>query len=308
MSKSSAYWKKRFEILEEASNAYGIDAYRRIESAFEQAEREIQSEIEKWYGRFAKNNNVSIEEISGTLYGSSGTLIKIGSELYHRFGPYYFDNAAPTVEFDPEEALTYEQKHDVEVTVSELGYAGIDKSKLKYLWVEGNSIPTADTINTNGTLFGQSASDAVFGTEQVIVDTIRTPEGETGPNWYLWILSVDNLGYSRVTGSGEFRIDNAKPVMMVTTGSSASIEEPCITTDVTVTINETHAGLVTGATNYQYYLSTSADSLSGGSPINYTPGTPFTIGENITGRRYLLIKAIKDEADNQSDLTVSSNS
>ncbi|MCI9641258.1 MAG: minor capsid protein [Eubacterium sp.] len=60
--KSSEYWKKRFEELENASNAYGIATYRRIEPAFEQAQREIQKEIEAWYGRLAKNNSVSMQD------------------------------------------------------------------------------------------------------------------------------------------------------------------------------------------------------------------------------------------------------
>lgn len=60
--KSSEYWKKRFELLEKASNAYGISAYKKIEPVFEQAAREIQKEIEAWYGRLAKNNSVSMQE------------------------------------------------------------------------------------------------------------------------------------------------------------------------------------------------------------------------------------------------------
>lgn len=60
--KSSEYWKKRFEELENASNAYGIATYKKIEPAFEQAQREIQKEIEAWYGKLAKNNSVSMQD------------------------------------------------------------------------------------------------------------------------------------------------------------------------------------------------------------------------------------------------------
>lgn len=59
---SSAYWRKRFELLEQKSNEYGLDAFRQIEPAFINAEKEIQKEIESWYGRYAKNNNVSMTE------------------------------------------------------------------------------------------------------------------------------------------------------------------------------------------------------------------------------------------------------
>ncbi len=60
--KSSDYWKKRFEELEKATNAYGVLTYKKIEPVFERAQRDIQKEIEAWYGRFAKNNSVSMQD------------------------------------------------------------------------------------------------------------------------------------------------------------------------------------------------------------------------------------------------------
>ena len=86
--KSSDYWKKRFEELENASNAYGIATYKKIEPAFEQAQREIQREIEAWYGRLAKNNSVSMQEARKLLsanelkefYWDVNEYIKYGKE------------------------------------------------------------------------------------------------------------------------------------------------------------------------------------------------------------------------------------
>lgn len=60
--KSSEYWRNRFIQLEEASNAYGVKAYHQIESAFSSAEREIQREIQAWFGRYALNNQVNMIE------------------------------------------------------------------------------------------------------------------------------------------------------------------------------------------------------------------------------------------------------
>lgn len=68
--KSSAYWQKRFEQLEEASNAYGVATYRQIEPAFELAQRQIDREIEAWYGRFATNNEISLQEARKMLSAS----------------------------------------------------------------------------------------------------------------------------------------------------------------------------------------------------------------------------------------------
>ena len=60
--RTSAYWKKRFEVLENASNSYGQQTFRQIEPAFDTAQREIQKEIEAWYGRYAKNNEITMTE------------------------------------------------------------------------------------------------------------------------------------------------------------------------------------------------------------------------------------------------------
>ena len=60
--KQSSYWVKRFETVENASNTYGQSVYRRIEPVFNQAQREIQSEIERWYSRLAVNNQISLTE------------------------------------------------------------------------------------------------------------------------------------------------------------------------------------------------------------------------------------------------------
>ncbi len=60
--KSSEYWRNRFIQLEQASNAYGAKAYHQIESAFSSAEREIQKEIEAWFGRYMKNKQVNMME------------------------------------------------------------------------------------------------------------------------------------------------------------------------------------------------------------------------------------------------------
>lgn len=56
------YWRKRFEMLEKKSNEYGLDAFRQIEPTFIKAEKEIQKEIESWYGRYARNNNITMTE------------------------------------------------------------------------------------------------------------------------------------------------------------------------------------------------------------------------------------------------------
>ena len=86
MSKSSEYWKKRFEHLETLSNGDGIEAYRRIEPAFDKAQRQIQGEIEAWYGRIANNNKITIEEARKFLNSSELKEFKWDVQEYIKYG------------------------------------------------------------------------------------------------------------------------------------------------------------------------------------------------------------------------------
>lgn len=61
------YWQNRFNELEKASLKKGIETYKQIENAFTKAQMEIEKEIEAWYGRFAKNNAVDMNEAKRLL-------------------------------------------------------------------------------------------------------------------------------------------------------------------------------------------------------------------------------------------------
>lgn len=84
--KTSEYWKQRFEQLEDSSHSYGISTYAKIEPAFEEAQRQIDKEIEAWYGRFAKNNEVSIQEARKMLSASELKEFHWDVKEYIRYG------------------------------------------------------------------------------------------------------------------------------------------------------------------------------------------------------------------------------
>lgn len=122
--KSSAYWKKRFEILETASNAYGQDAYRKIEPAFDKAQRQIQGEIEAWYGRIAVNNKITIEEARKFLNSSELKEFKWDVNEYIKYGRENdlnqmwmkeLENASAKYHISRLEALKLRTQHAAEV-------------------------------------------------------------------------------------------------------------------------------------------------------------------------------------------------
>jgi SPP1 gp7 family putative phage head morphogenesis protein len=84
--RTSAYWKKRFLDIENASNAYGQQTFMKIESTFDKSQRQIQAEIEKWYGRYAKNNNITMQEARRQLSTTELKEFRWDVEEYIEYG------------------------------------------------------------------------------------------------------------------------------------------------------------------------------------------------------------------------------
>lgn len=84
--KSNKYWKDRFLLLEESSNKIGMDTYRQIEPAFDKAQREIQNQINIWYSRVAKNNQITIEEAKKLLSAKELKEFHWDVEEYIKYG------------------------------------------------------------------------------------------------------------------------------------------------------------------------------------------------------------------------------
>lgn len=60
--KNADYWRGRFAILEEAAQREADQCISGLEDMFREAERTVQADIERWYGRFATNNKISLTE------------------------------------------------------------------------------------------------------------------------------------------------------------------------------------------------------------------------------------------------------
>ena len=123
-NKGAEYWKKRFEALEAASNAYGQQTFGQIEPAFDKAQREIQGQIESWYGRYAKNNNITMTEARRQLSTKElkefrwdvNEYIKYGRENdLNQMWMKELENASARVHISRLEALKVRTQHAAEV-------------------------------------------------------------------------------------------------------------------------------------------------------------------------------------------------
>ncbi|WP_161908945.1 MULTISPECIES: minor capsid protein [Clostridia] len=84
--KNSAYWQKRFEILEEALGKYGEETYRGVQPYFDKALREINADIETWIYRIAKNNEISMKNARKLLDAGQLEEFKWTVEEYIKYG------------------------------------------------------------------------------------------------------------------------------------------------------------------------------------------------------------------------------
>lgn len=60
--RNAEYWRGRFSILEENAHKQSDQYLRNLEDMFMDAQRTVQADIERWYGRFATNNGINLTE------------------------------------------------------------------------------------------------------------------------------------------------------------------------------------------------------------------------------------------------------
>ena len=65
--KGSNYWQKRFQAVEAMNNQVAKGVVHSVTPAFDQAQAQIEKEINAWYARFANNNQISLQEAKKLL-------------------------------------------------------------------------------------------------------------------------------------------------------------------------------------------------------------------------------------------------
>lgn len=86
MKSNADYWKGRFQQLEKSRHIENGDKYREIEKQFMRSQQAIESKINAWYGRFASNNGVTLEEARKMLNASELKELKWDVEDYIKAG------------------------------------------------------------------------------------------------------------------------------------------------------------------------------------------------------------------------------
>lgn len=83
---AQSYWQKRFEMLEDARNKTAKQTVQSVTPAFDKAQAQIDKEINAWYARFAKNNQISLQEAKKLLNTKELKEFKWDVQEYIKYG------------------------------------------------------------------------------------------------------------------------------------------------------------------------------------------------------------------------------
>ncbi|MBS5822415.1 MAG: minor capsid protein [Clostridium argentinense] len=84
--KNSSYWKKRFELIEQHKHDEASSLLYQLEDHYIKAQRQIESQIQSWYQRFADNNEISMAEAKKLLTTKELAEFKWDVKEYIKYG------------------------------------------------------------------------------------------------------------------------------------------------------------------------------------------------------------------------------
>ena len=85
-TKSSVYWKQRFDQVEQSANNKSVRYVKKLEKKYQAAAKEIDTKINAWYQRIANNNEVTITEARRLLSDAELKEFRWTVEDYIKYG------------------------------------------------------------------------------------------------------------------------------------------------------------------------------------------------------------------------------
>ena len=86
MAKTRDYWRKRFELLEDAQHRRSVFYYAELERAYIETMKSLESDILRWYERFAKSEGITLDEAKQLIRGDDLKEFKWSVEDYIEYG------------------------------------------------------------------------------------------------------------------------------------------------------------------------------------------------------------------------------
>ena len=121
--KNSAYWKQRFDQVEQSANNKAVKYTKQLEKKYNSAAQQIDKQINAWYQRIAKNNEITVTEAKKLLTDAELKEFKWTVEDYIKFGEQNaidqswmkeLENASAKFHINRLEALKLEARQQIE--------------------------------------------------------------------------------------------------------------------------------------------------------------------------------------------------
>ena len=125
--KNSEYWQNRYNQIEQAANNKSVRYASKLEKKYRTAASEIEAQINKWYNRIAKNNNISMTEARRLLSADELKEFRWTVEEYIERGRENainqqwmkeLENASAKFHINRLEAMKLECRHQIEMAMA----------------------------------------------------------------------------------------------------------------------------------------------------------------------------------------------
>lgn len=200
--KNDAYWANRMRILEDALLDTGYEYVQNLERQYDKAIRDIETDIAHWYQRFAKNNEISLNDARKLLNSQELKEFKWTVEEYIKYGKEnavngawikQLENASARVHISRLEAIKLQLQQQAEVLAAKQAEAvkgvseGVYRSSYYHTAFElqkgvgvGWTLHAIDenviekVLSRPWTLDKQTFSDRIWANKQALVNTVNT--------------------------------------------------------------------------------------------------------------------------------------
>lgn len=200
--KNDAYWANRMRILEDALLDTGFEYVQNLERQYDKAIRDIETDIAHWYQRFAKNNEISLNDARKLLNSQELEEFKWTVEEYIKYGKEnavngawikQLENASARVHISRLEAIKLQLQQQAEALTAKQAEAvkgvseGVYKSSYYHTAFElqkgvgvGWTLHAIDenviekVLSRPWTLDKQTFSDRIWANKQALVNTVNT--------------------------------------------------------------------------------------------------------------------------------------
>lgn len=200
--KNDAYWANRMRILEDALLDTGFEYVQNLERQYDKAIRDIETDIAHWYQRFAKNNEISLNDARKLLNSQELKEFKWTVEEYIKYGKEnavngawikQLENASARVHISRLEAIKLQLQQQAEVLAAKQTEAvkGVSSEVYKSSYYHtafelqkgvgvGWTLHAIDenviekVLSRPWTLDKQTFSDRIWANKQALVNTVNT--------------------------------------------------------------------------------------------------------------------------------------